>query len=65
MSILETLYGYNGTEYTAEARAAFRGYLDDNPRGKHGQLQYDLRGHFGRSPSESDPGSPSTSTASM
>lgn len=52
MPILETLYGYNGTEFTAETQAAFRGYLDANPRGKHGQLRYDLRGHFGRSPEE-------------
>ncbi|MGA5463758.1 sulfotransferase family protein [Mycobacterium sp. NPDC050041] len=52
MSILETLYAYNGTELTAETLAAFRGYLDDNPRGKHGRLQYDLKGHFGRSPEE-------------
>lgn len=52
MSILETLYGYNGTELTAEARGAFRGYLDDNPRGKHGQMRYDLQGHFGRSAEE-------------
>ena len=50
--ILETLYGYNGTELTAEARASFLGYLNDNPRGKHGRLQYDLQGHFGRSPAE-------------
>jgi hypothetical protein len=50
--ILETLYGYNGTELTTEARAAFRGYLDDNPRGKHGRLRYDLQGQFGRSPEE-------------
>jgi hypothetical protein len=52
MSILETLYAYNGTEFTAEAQAAFRGYLDDNPRGKHGQLRYDLQGQFDRSPEE-------------
>ncbi|GAA2566121.1 sulfotransferase family protein [Mycolicibacterium diernhoferi] len=52
MSILETLYAYNGTELTTEARAAFRRYLDDNPRGKHGSLRYDLQGHFGRSPDE-------------
>lgn len=51
-SILKTLYACNGTELTAEALAAFRGYLDDNPRGKHGRLQYDLEGHFGRSPKE-------------
>ncbi|AWG62959.1 sulfotransferase [Mycobacteroides abscessus] len=52
MPILETLYGYNGTELTAEARASFLGYLNDNPRGKHGRLQYDLKGHFGRPPEE-------------
>lgn len=52
MSILETLYGYNGTELTTEARSSFLGYLNDNPRGKHGRLQYDLKGHFGRSMEE-------------
>lgn len=52
MSILETLYAYNGTELSPEARGAFRGYLEDNPRGKHGRLRYDLRGHFGQSPEE-------------
>lgn len=52
MSILESLYACNGTELTPEARASFRGYLDGNPRGKHGRLRYDLQGHFGRSPGE-------------
>lgn len=52
MSILETVYGYNGTTLTDGARAAFRGYLDDNPRGKHGRMRYDLQRHFGRSPDE-------------
>lgn len=52
MSILDSLYAYNGTELTPEARASFRGYLDGNPRGKHGRLRYDLQGHFGRSPDE-------------
>lgn len=52
MSILETLYDYNGTTLPAETRAALRGYLDDNPRGKHGRLHYDLKSHFGRSPDE-------------
>ncbi|WP_370501254.1 sulfotransferase [Mycolicibacterium sp. jd] len=52
MAILEKLYANNGTELTEQARAAFQGYLDDNPRGKHGSLRYDLQGHFGRSPAE-------------
>ncbi len=34
MSILKTLYGFNGTTLTNGARAAFRGDLDDNPQGK-------------------------------
>ncbi len=52
MSILETLYDYNGTTLPPETRAALRGYLDDNPRGKHGRVRYDLKGHFDRSPDE-------------
>ncbi|BBY18249.1 sulfotransferase family protein [Mycolicibacterium litorale] len=52
LSILERLYAANGTEFSAEAQTAFRAYLDDNPRGKHGRLQYELKGHFGRSPDE-------------
>jgi hypothetical protein len=52
MSILERLYDYNGTALTPEARTAFHGYLDDNPRGKHGRLRYDLERQFGRSPED-------------
>jgi hypothetical protein len=52
MPILETLYGFNGTALTQETRASLRSYLDDNPRGKHGRLRYDLERDFGRSPTE-------------
>ncbi|WP_094286483.1 sulfotransferase family protein [Mycobacterium lehmannii] len=52
MAILEQIYAANKTPLTSDTRAAFRGYLDDNPRGKHGLLRYDLEGHFGRSPDE-------------
>lgn len=52
MTILDELYSCNGTELSPEARQAFRAYLDDNPRGKHGRLRYDLRRHFGRSPDD-------------
>lgn len=52
MSILQTLYDYNGTELLPETKVALQGYLDDNPRGKHGRLRYDLERHFGRSPDE-------------
>ncbi|PJK19768.1 sulfotransferase family protein [Mycolicibacterium goodii] len=52
MTILEHLYAVNGTPLTPETRAEFRGYLDNNPRGKYGLLRYDLQGHFGRAPGE-------------
>lgn len=52
MSILETVYDCNGTPLTPETRTALRGYLDDNPRGKHGQLRYDLKRDFNRTPEE-------------
>jgi hypothetical protein len=52
MSILETLYDYNGTALPPETRTAFQGYLDDNPRGKHGQVRYDLKRDFGRNAEE-------------
>ena len=43
---------YNGTPMTPKGQAAFRRYLDDNPRGKHGRLRYDLKRQFGRIPDE-------------
>jgi Sulfotransferase family len=52
MAILETLYKYNGTALLPETRAAFQSYLDDNPRGKHGALRYDLKRDFGREAAE-------------
>jgi len=52
MALLETLYARNGTELSGDARAALRAYLDDNPRGKHGRVRYDLQRDFGRSPDD-------------
>jgi hypothetical protein len=52
MTILETLYKYNGTDLPADVRAALCRYLDENPRGKHGRLRYDLKRDFDRSPDE-------------
>jgi hypothetical protein len=52
MTILQTLYGYNGTDLPAETRSALRAYLEDNPRGKHGRMRYDLKRDFDRSPDE-------------
>ncbi|KUI01191.1 hypothetical protein AU189_12795 [Mycolicibacterium acapulense] len=52
MTILETLYSYNGTDMPDDTAAALRRYLDNNPRGKHGQIRYELERHFSRTPEE-------------
>jgi hypothetical protein len=52
MELLDDLYGRAGVELTPKVRKAFQAYLDDNPRGKHGAVRYDLRGHFGMWPDE-------------
>ena len=52
MSILEKLYECNGTALLPETRSTFQGYLDNNPRGKHGQVRYDLKRDFGRDAEE-------------
>lgn len=52
MSILERLYDLNGEGLPAETKASLQNYLDDNPRGKHGRMRYDLRRDFDRSPDE-------------
>ena len=52
MAILQTLYEYNGTDLPPDVKAALQGYLDANPRGKHGRMVYDLKRDFDRSPDE-------------
>ena len=53
-----------GLAMTAGARAAHGRDLAENPRGKHGQVVYDLRGDFGSIPPRCGPASASTSSAS-
>lgn len=52
MTILQTLYEYNGTDLSPDVKASLQGYLDENPRGKHGRMVYDLKRDFDRSPDE-------------
>ena len=47
MPLLEELYRRGGVELTPKVRRRFQEYLDGNPRGKHGQIRYDLQRHFG------------------
>jgi hypothetical protein len=52
MTFLQTLYEYNGTDLSRDVKASLQGYLDENPRGKHGRMVYDLGRDFDRSPDE-------------
>ena len=52
ITVLESLYDKAGVELTPGVRKRFARYLDDNPRGKHGNIRYDLRGHFGVTPED-------------
>jgi hypothetical protein len=52
MTVLQTLYEYNGTGLSSDVKASLQGYLDENPRGKHGRMVYDLERDFDRSPDE-------------
>lgn len=50
MGTVAQIYQRAELELTPAARARIEGYLAANPRGKHGQVQYDLRGDFGLDP---------------
>ena len=52
MPLLEELYRRADVELTPKVRGRFQQYLDGNPRGKHGRVNYDLQRHFGISPDE-------------
>jgi hypothetical protein len=46
-STIRRVYDMAGLDFTPAAQAQIDGFLAANPRGKHGQVQYDLEGDFG------------------
>lgn len=52
VAMVGRIYERAGVEITPEARAQFDAYMAANPRGKHGQIVYDLRGDFGLDPAD-------------
>jgi hypothetical protein len=52
VGMVARIYQKAGLEMTPGARAALDAFMAANPRGKHGQLRYDLKGDFGLDPSE-------------
>jgi hypothetical protein len=49
---VERIYEVAGLPMTAEARGQIQGYLREHPRGKEGQVVYDLRRDFDAEPAE-------------
>ena len=52
MGTVERVYELAGLTMTPEARRQIQGHIDANPRGKEGQILYDLRKDFGADPAE-------------
>lgn len=50
VATVERIYALAGLEMTGAARGWLEGYMRDNPRGKHGQVVYDLQADFGYDP---------------
>ena len=50
LGMIEKIYEVAGLPMTNEARGQLKGYIEDHPRGKHGQVVYDLRGDFDAEP---------------
>ncbi len=50
VGMVERIYERNDRPLTPQARADLEAFMADNPRGKHGQIAYDLRGDFGLEP---------------
>jgi hypothetical protein len=52
LGMIEKVYQCAGLEMTTAARQSLQHYIDSHPRGKHGQVVYDLRADFGAEPAE-------------
>ncbi len=52
LGMVARIYEKAGLQMTPAARAELGAYVSANPRGKHGQVVYDLKGDFGLEPSE-------------
>ena len=49
---VETIYDRAGLPFTADVRGVMSQFLAQNPRGKHGQIVYDLRRDFRLEPDD-------------
>jgi len=52
VAMVNRIYEVADLEMTPDARASLDRYMQENPRGKHGRILYDLKGDFGVDPDE-------------
>jgi hypothetical protein len=52
VAMVERIYAKANLPMSAEARARLDRYMEENPRGKHGRIVYDLRADFGLDPAQ-------------
>jgi hypothetical protein len=52
IGMVERIYRKAGLDMTAAARQELRQFMDHHPRGKFGQVMYDLKGDFGVEPAD-------------
>jgi hypothetical protein len=52
VATVEKIYEVAGLPMTDDARAQIAAYIDAHPRGKDGQVVYDVRNDFGADPAE-------------
>jgi hypothetical protein len=52
IATVERIYQLADLELSSAARAQLAAYMENNPRGKHGRIFYDLKGDFGVEPDE-------------
>ena len=50
LAVVRRIYEIAGLPMTEDAKAALDGFRRHNPRGKHGQVVYDLKADFGLDP---------------
>jgi hypothetical protein len=50
VATVERIYELASLPMTPDARAALGAYMEENPRGKHGRIVYDLKADFGLDP---------------
>lgn len=50
--VMRKVYDLAGLELTPEVEGALMGYLNENPRNKHGRIIYNLKDDFGLNPEE-------------